>query len=204
MLVYIVVLALFSFVISKCLPQLYLREKNFVINEAKCLEAEVINVEARTLTAVFIFLIPVFIFSVSNNMLLSVYCFVFAFLAFTDVSVRWLPDPAIYALIFLSVYSVKDVALISILFSTAFFILPALLFNIAGKVYSGKYYIANGDFYVFPAIGMMIAIEHAAAIMLLALSITAALSRFFKTVPLITVLYFIFMGYQTCTLSGLF
>ncbi|EBI1379843.1 hypothetical protein FKR03_21885 [Salmonella enterica] len=193
---------LFSCTFAVKLPALYSREKKRAIIQCEDLKNEMDNIGVYPLAAVCMLLIPVSIFYFSQDILLSSYLFFLAIVSYTDLSARWIPDSEIYFWVALSVYSLRDKDTVSQLLSAAFFILPALILHLYGYLVKKEIWIASGDFYVIPTIGIMVLPEYAATLMLVALVICIAVTRWIPKIPFVTVLFFVFSGYQVLILSG--
>lgn len=147
------------------------------------------------------FVVPI-IFYQSYDFVLTVFFFVLAITAYTDLSTRWIPDICIYTLLAVSVYSLSMKDIVPALFGTVFFVLPALLLNLYGYIKNKEIWIASGDFYIFTSVGLMAKSEFTAALMLVTLFVALLLLRSRKNIPLITVLYFTFSGHQLWLLNG--
>ncbi|ELV7790818.1 prepilin peptidase, partial [Salmonella enterica] len=145
----------------------------------------------------------VLIFFLSENMLLSSFCFILSVVAYTDLSARWIPDFTIYLLLVVAMLSLRTTDLILSIWSVLFYLMPALLFSAYGYLLKKEKWIAPGDYYIFPAIGLMITPEYAASLMLVNLLLVLLFSRWVKKIPLVTVAYFTFTGCQTCILLGI-
>lgn len=143
------------------------------------------------------------VFGATNDPLLSAFLFVLCVAAYTDFTTRWIPDVCIYALIAIAVFSLTKKDTLTAAVSAAFFLLPALLITLYGYLKTREQWIATGDFYVFPAVGLMAPPDYAAGLMLATLLIALFFLRKKKDVPLVTVLYFTFSGSQICSLSAL-
>ncbi|PHM25089.1 prepilin peptidase [Xenorhabdus budapestensis] len=202
MILYMALMCVFSYILSRIFPGIYLRVKKNTLQQYKELKEEDDNVGIFPLISVLMFLLPVVIYSLSNDRLLSVYCFLLAVVGYSDLSSRWIPDIFIYLLLGLSVYSLPTEEVSSSLYAAVFFVAPALLLSAYGYIIKREQWIASGDYYLFPSVGMMVLPEYAAGMMLLALWFTLLLTRWFQKVPLVTVVYFTFSGYQICHLSG--
>ncbi|WP_162382794.1 prepilin peptidase [Citrobacter sp. NCU1] len=142
------------------------------------------------------------IYYLSSDLLLMAFCFCLAIAAYTDACKRWIPDFIIYLLLAISIYSLHSKVLLLSLFSLSFYITPVVLLSIYGYVVKKESWIASGDYYVFPSIGLMLSPEYAAGTMLATLAIMLVLMRWIKQIPLITVAYFTFTGFNICLLSG--
>ncbi|MEX0446558.1 prepilin peptidase [Xenorhabdus sp. SGI246] len=196
-------MCVFSYIISLIFPIIYLRIKKNTLQQYKELKEENDNVGIFPLISMLMFLLPVLIYFLSNDILLSVYCFLLAIVGYSDLSSRWIPDIFIYLLLGISVYSLHLEDVSSSLYASVLFVAPALFLSAYGYIIKREKWIASGDYYLFPSIGMMILPEYATGMMLLVLLFTLLLTRWLQKVPLITVVYFIFSGYQICNLSEL-
>lgn len=203
MLIYLIALCLFAYTFSVTFPALYLKEKRNAIEQGEQLLQEQSEPGRFPVLAIAMFIMPVAVFSLSASMLLSTFCFILAVVAYTDISTRWIPDPAIYALLAVSMFSLHNVDLILPLWSVVFYLIPAVMISACGYIRKKETWIASGDYYVFPSVGLMVLPEYAAGLMLINLSIVVILSRWVQKVPLVTVAYFTFLGYQLCLFSGL-
>ncbi|WP_340621875.1 hypothetical protein [Xenorhabdus siamensis] len=185
MILYMALMCVFSYILSLIFPIIYLRIKKNTLQQYKELKEENDNVGIFPLISMLMFLLPVLIYFLSNDILLSVY------------------DIFIYLLLGLSVYSLHLEDVSSSLYASVLFVAPALFLSAYGYIIKREKWIASGDYYLFPSIGMMILPEYATGMMLLVLLFTLLLTRWLQKVPLITVVYFIFSGYQICNLSEL-
>lgn len=204
MLYYVLALCLFAVIFASYFPTLYVKKKNLLIQQSKELDEETFQVKPFFSCSVLLFLTPLLMFYLSQNIYMAVFCFVFAVLAYTDLSARWLPDIPVYLLMVLSVMGVDKQDMSECIISSLFFVAPAVLLNFLLRIKGSKSFIAAGDFYVLPSIGLMIRPEHAAGLMLLILFQTVFMSRLCKQIPLITVTFSTFCGYQICLLLSLF
>lgn len=203
MIVYLIVLSTFAYVLSKTFPAIYLNEKKNAIEQGKQLLTENEEVGRFPVLAIVMFTMPVLIFFLSENMLLSSFCFILSVVAYTDLSARWIPDFTIYLLLVVAMLSLRTTDLMLSFWSVLFYLMPALLFSAYGYVLKKEKWIASGDYYIFPAIGLMITPEYAASLMLVNLILVLLFSRWVKKIPLVTVAYFTFTGCQTCILLGI-
>jgi len=204
MLYYVLALCLFAVIFASYFPSLYLRKKNLLIQNCKELEEETFQVKPLITYSVLLFLTPLLIFYLSQSIYMAVFCFVFAVLAYTDLSARWLPDIPVYLLMMLAAMGVDKQEIFECVISSFFFVAPAVLFNILLKIKGSNSFIAAGDFYVLPSVGLMIRPEHAAGLMFIVLLLTVLMSKTCKQIPLITVTFTIFFGYHICGLLNLF
>ncbi|WP_410376050.1 prepilin peptidase [Enterobacter sp. CPE_E222] len=152
--------------------------------------------------SILVFSIAVLVYYLSSDVLLFVFCLTLAITAYTDACTRWIPDPVIYALIAISVYSLNSKDFSESLYSVAFYVMPVLLLSLYGYVVKKESWIASGDYYVFLSIGLMLIPEYAAGTMLVTLAIMLILMRWVKQIPLVTVAYFTFTGFNICLFSG--
>lgn len=202
MIICVAALVVFSFLIVHILPSVYAQQKKKVLKSCAELANESEDERRFPLLASVIFFIPALIFYLSSDVLSLLFCFVLAIAAYTDICKRWVPDLIIYTLLFLSVFSLhqKDVPLS--LLSVTFYLMPVVLLSLYGYVMKKEVWIASGDFYIFPSIGLMLVPGYAAGVMLTTLVIMLVLMRWIKTIPLVTVAYFTFTGFNLCLLSG--
>lgn len=203
MIFYLIALSVLAYYFTVTFPVLYKKEKQNVIEQCGVLVKDRNEPGRYTLLAILMFIIPVAIFSFSESMLLSWFCFILAVVAYTDLSSRWIPDVAIYVLLVLSMISIQNSDLNSALWSVLLYLSPAILISVYGFLVKKKTLIATGDYYVIPSIGSMILPEHASSLMLVNFIIVVAISRWIQKIPLVTVAYFTFTGYQLCLHSGL-
>jgi len=204
MIFYLVLICVFSYALAVTFPEIYSKAKQSVIEQSVELQIENEEANKYPVLATVMFLIPVLIFTLSEDMLLSIFCFLLAILAYTDASARWIPDVVIYILLAVSMITTSSNDLMFSLSAATFYILPAAMLSAYGYLVRKDSWIASGDYYVFPSIGLMTFPEYAAGLMLVTLAIAVLLTRRIKKVPLVTVAYFTFTGYQTCVLLGLF
>ncbi|EDH8286256.1 hypothetical protein CB696_21425 [Salmonella enterica subsp. enterica serovar Livingstone] len=201
MIVYIIVLSTFAYVLSKTFPAIYLNEKKNAIEQGKQLLTENEEVGRFPVLAIVMFTMPVLIFFLSENMLLSSFCFILSVVAYTDLSARWIPDFTIYLLLVVAMLSLRTTDLILSIWSVLFYLMPALLFSAYGYVLNKETWIASGDYYVFPSIGSMVFPQYAAGLMFTNLLLVILISRWVPKVPLVTIAFITFTGYQICILS---
>ncbi|ENG4975169.1 prepilin peptidase [Escherichia coli] len=203
MIFYLIALSVLAYYFTVMFPVLYKKEKQNVIQQCGVLVEDRSEPGRHTLLAIVMFIMPVAIFSFSENMLLSSFCFILAVAAYTDLSSRWIPDIAIYTLLVLSMLSLHKSDLIPSLWSVLLYLFPALFISAYGLLVKKKSLIATGDYYVIPSIGVMVLPEHASGLMLANFIIVIAISHWIQKIPLVTVAYFSFTGYQLCLNSGL-
>ncbi|PCQ45113.1 prepilin peptidase [Citrobacter freundii] len=146
--------------------------------------------------------IATFVYYLSSDFVLFLFCSFLAITAYCDACKRWIPDLMIYLLIAISVYSLNSKDLTMSLVAVVFYIIPAALLSVYGFLIKRESWIASGDYYIFPAIGLMVAPEYAACLMLVNLLLVLVFSRWVQKIPLVTVAYFTFTGCQTCILLG--
>ncbi|MGK7247397.1 prepilin peptidase [Buttiauxella agrestis] len=204
MIIYLVLIFVFSYALAITFPVIYSKAKQSAIKQSAELQIENDEANKYPVLATAMFLIPLLVFILSEDMLLSVFCFLLAIVAYTDASARWIPDVVIYLLLAVSIISIPSNNLVFSLSAAVFYVMPAAMLSAYGYVVRKDSWIASGDYYVFPSIGLMTLPEHAAGLMLMTLAIAVLLTRRIKKIPLVTVAYFTFTGYQTCVLSGLF
>lgn len=192
-----------AFVLSVTFPFVYLRKKKQVIEGCKELlsedDDEIINSPVLSLSVISI---ATFVYYLSSDFVLFLFCSFLAITAYCDACKRWIPDLMIYLLIAISVYSLNSKDLTMSLVAVVFYIIPAALLSVYGFLIKRESWIASGDYYIFPAIGLMVAPEYAACLMLVNLLLVLVFSRWVQKIPLVTVAYFTFTGCQTCILLG--
>lgn len=192
-----------AFVLSVTFPFVYLRKKKQVIEGCKELlsedDDEIIHSPVLSLSVISI---ATFVYYLSSDFVLFLFCSFLAITAYCDACKRWIPDLMIYLLIAISVYSLNSKDLTMSLVAVVFYIIPAALLSVYGFLIKRESWIASGDYYIFPAIGLMVAPEYAACLMLVNLLLVLVFSRWVQKIPLVTVAYFTFTGCQTCILLG--
>lgn len=203
MIAYIIVLCVFAYYFSATLPAFYQKEKKSAIEQGELLLKEQSEPGRFPVLSIAMFIIPVVMFLLSENMLISLFSFIFAAIAYTDVSTRWIPDIAIYVLLIVSMISIRDSDLIFSIWSVFFYLMPAVMMSCCGYFIKKERWIASGDYYIFPSVGLMILPEYASGLMILNLLIAVLLSRWVQKIPLVTVAYFTYSGYQLCLFLGL-
>lgn len=202
MILYLSVICLFAYMLSITFPAIYLKEKQNTLEQNEILLHESNEVGQFPILAIAMFIVPVLIYYLSENMLLSSFCFVLSVVAYTDLSARWVPDLTIYLLLVLAMLALRTADLIMSLWSVLFYVMPAALFSAYGYFIKKEKWIASGDYYIFPAIGLMLTPDYAAGIMLINLLVVLLLSRWVQKIPLVSVAYFTFTGCQTCIFLG--
>ena len=188
--------------LSITFPAIYLKEKKNALEQNEILRHESNDVGQFPILSIAMFIVPVLIYYLSENMLLSSFCFVLSVIAYTDLIARWVPDLTIYLLLFLAMLALRTTDLIMSLWSVLFYVMPAALFSAYGYFIKKENWIASGDYYVFPPIGLMLTPDYAAGLMLINLLVVLLLSRWVQKIPLVTVAYFTFTGCQTCIFLG--
>lgn len=121
---YVGIMLIFAIVFSISFPTLYLKEKDRFIESCAELNQEAFKPERLTIFAILIFLMPLLIFYLSGEIVLSIFIFVFAIVAYTDASARWIPDCLIYALLVISMISVRLDDIETIILSVMLYIIP--------------------------------------------------------------------------------
>ena len=204
MIMYILFTSLFAYVLSVVLPFAYQWQKKKVIESCK----ELVN-EADDEIGHFPFLsllvisIASLIYYLSSDFILFVFCCCLAIVAYIDACKRWIPDQMIYLLITISVYSLGSRDLTMSLIAVSFYITPVALLSVYGYLVKRESWIASGDYYVFPSIGLMLTPDYAAGVMLTTLFAMLILTRWVRKIPLITVAYFTFTGFKVCSILGI-
>lgn len=204
MFLYIFIILPFSYFISFFLPFFYVKQKLKFIESCNELANENDEVACYPFRSLVIFSVPALVYYLSSDLLLLIFCFILAVAAYTDLCKRWIPDLIIFLLLAISVYSLHSKDLTSSLFSVFFYLMPVTLLSFYGFFVKKESWIASGDYYIFPSIGLMLLPEYAAVIMLITLFILLLLMRWIKQIPLVTVAYFTFTGFNICHLSGFF
>lgn len=203
MIISVLVLAIFSYAFSFFLPSVYVRQKRKFIESSAELANESESVCRFPLLSLLIFLLPALIYYLSSNLLVMAFCFFLAIAAYTDVSKRWIPDFIIYILLAISVYSLQSKDLALSLFAMTFYLMPVVILSFYGYLKKKESWVASGDYYIFPSIGLMLIPDYAAGVMLFTLTIMLILIRWIKQIPLVTIAYFTFIGFNVCLFSGL-
>lgn len=203
MIISVLALAIFSYAFSFIFPSIYIRQKRKFIESSVELAHETEDVCRIPLLSLLIFLLPALVYYLSANLLVMAFCFFLAIAAYTDACKRWIPDFIIYILLAISVYSLRSKDLTLSLFAMAFYLIPVVILSFYGYVTKKELWVASGDYYIFPSVGLMLIPDHAAGVMLATLAIMLILMRWIKQIPLITVAYFTFTGFNVCLFSGL-
>lgn len=190
-----------SFIIAQLTPLVYKMKRADAITQNELLLREESNIKKHNIFSLVIFLCPLLLLHLSGNTNLFYFSLLMAIGAYTDLSTRWIPDPVIYLLLALSLLSI-DKSDVTQYWGMVFYLLPVILLNIFCRIFKGGYVIASGDMYIFPSVGLMVSPEHASELMALNLVFCVIISRWVKQIPLVTVAYFTFIGYQLCALSG--
>ncbi|EJP5820594.1 prepilin peptidase, partial [Cronobacter sakazakii] len=134
--------------------------------------------------------------------ILLIFSGLLAIAAYTDVCKRWIPDLIIYLLVIVSVYSLHTKDVFTSLIAMAFYMAPVVILSLYGYIVKKETWIASGDYYVFPSIGLLLSPEYAAVIMLITLFFMLFFMQWVKQIPLVTVAYFTFTGFNVCSLLG--
>lgn len=204
MIMYVLFISLFAYVLSVVLPFAYQWQKKKVIESCK----ELMN-EADDEIGYFPFLsllvisVASLIYYLSSDFILFIFCCCLAIVAYIDACKRWIPDQMIYLLIAISVYSLGSRDLTMSLIAVSFYITPVALLSVYGYLVKRESWIASGDYYVFPSIGLMLTPDYAAGVMLTTLFAMLILTRWVRKIPLITVAYFTFTGFKVCSILGI-
>lgn len=201
MYVYLTALCVLSGLLILKLPNYYKKQRHIALSHYEYLKREEVSIPSYPLMALSMLVLPVVVYYMSHNMLLSVFCCVLATVAYADLCARWIPDPGIYALLAIAVYSISPYNVITSIASAIFFVTPALLMNIYGYIRKKEVWLASGDFYTAPSIGVFIKPECASAVMIVSLLSVLITQRWVTKVPLITIIYYIFTGYLLCDFS---
>ncbi len=201
--VYLIIMFIFSIVFANVLPVLYLKEKQKIFSFCSELQQENDKPKRFTVFAIFMFLMPVFIFYLSGDIVLAIFTFLFTIVSYTDVSARWIPDCIIYALLVIAMFSTKLADLKTVTLSIFLYVLPALMLSLYGYLLKREMWIASGDYYVFPSVGLMILPQYATGLMFTNLFLVILISRWVPKVPLVTIAFITFTGYQICILSDI-
>lgn len=201
---YFALFLLFAILFSSSFPFWYAREKQNVIAQSEILCEEKTEAKRFPGLAIIFFLIPVFIFFNTENITLAMFVFVLAIVAYTDLSARWIPDFLSYLLIFLAMVAMRTNDLFSVLCAVILYLTPVIILSSYGYLRKRESWVASGDYYVLPSIGLTLLPEYAAFLMLINLLVVIIVSKVMRDIPLVTIAYITFSGYQTCVLLGLF
>lgn len=194
---------LLSFFMLKYTSKAYKREKELAIGNLEDLKNEKVTINSSSLLVSLICILNICVYAYSENDILILYCLLLSIVAYTDYAAKWVPDTLIFLMVALSGIAIEPEYIICSLISIVFFTAPALFINLIGYVRKREVWIASGDFYIIPTIAVWVEPEHAASLMLLVLMVTISISVRCKKVPMITVIYFSFMGYKLCSLLNI-
>lgn len=190
-----------SFIFAQLTPLVYKMKRADVIRQNELLLREEYDVKKHNVLSLVIFLCPLLLLHLSGNTNLFYFSLLMAIGAYTDLSTRWIPDPVIYLMLAFSILAI-DKNDVTQYWGMVFYLLPVILLNLFCRVFKGGYVIASGDMYIFPSVGLMVSPEHASELMTLNLVFCVILSRWVEQIPLVTVAYFTFIGYQLCVFFG--
>lgn len=196
-LIFFLVLVSFGVLASKQLPLIYEVVKANVLEQNKGLESEKIKVKVNSVIAILFSLTSLPIYYFTSDIKFSVFVFVFSCVAYIDLAIRWVPDVLIYGMVWISVLGINQTLQDGIV-SMVLFCFPAALLYLLSYVKDGRGCIASGDWYVFPAVGIWIAPEYAALVMVISIGVALITSRFVKNVPFLTCMFPVFLGGQLC------
>lgn len=199
MFIAICILSCFSYVFVISLPDIYLKQKKAVIDQVNELQNDKDEVGSFQYLSLLMFLTPVVIYSFTDDVGLSIFCFILAIAAYTDLTTRWIPDMLSYLLISCAVYNSAENGPVLSALSVVLFIAPALMLSAVSYVRSKSVVIASGDYYIFPSVGLMVSPEYSAFVMLTTLAISYSLKKVTTHAPLVTILYFVFILFQIYT-----
>ncbi|WP_196908665.1 prepilin peptidase [Candidatus Symbiopectobacterium sp. 'North America'] len=202
MIYYAIAVLFIALFYSQQLIVIYRNLKQHAIVQARALSEEPDKETVYPICAVVMFLCSMLMYSLTDNVVLSVFILLLAAVAYADMAIRWIPDVLIYLLIAVSLLDVDKHNIVLRGVGCVFFIVPPLVLNLYGYLKTKTFWIASGDFYVFFALGFWIQPEYSAAIMLMALLIGALLMRFCHSVPLVTCVFPFFIGYKLCEAYG--
>lgn len=204
MIMYVLFTSLFAYVLSVVLPFAYQWQKKKVIESCKELVNEVDDeIGHLPFLSLLVISIASLIYYLSSDFILFIFCCCLAIVAYIDACKRWIPDQMIYLLIAISVYSLGSRDLTMSLIAISFYITPVALLSVYGYLVKRESWIASGDYYVFPSIGLMLTPDYAAGVMLTTLFAMLILTRWVRKIPLITVAYFTFTGFKVCSILGI-
>lgn len=182
----------------------YKREKKLAIDNSEELKNENVTINSSGALVSLICILNICIYACSENEILILYCLLLSIVAYTDYAVKWVPDTLIFLMVALSGIAIEPEYITCSIISIILFAAPALFINLIGYVRKREVWIASGDFYIIPTIAVWVEPEHAACLMLIVLMVTISISVRCKKVPMITVIYFSFMGYKLCSLLNIF
>ncbi|MFK8478582.1 hypothetical protein ACI74D_22145, partial [Enterobacter kobei] len=100
--IYSIALAVLGKLFAEHVPYVYQTVKKKVIEDNKLLESEEVKAESYPLVSVLLFMSVILIYILTDNLYLSVFVFVFACVAYTDLVMRWVPDILIYSMAWIS------------------------------------------------------------------------------------------------------
>lgn len=199
---YLLLIPLTSFVVCVCFPFFYTRAKLKAIESCTELQNDNEEISNHPLLALCLFSLVGLVFYLSSDFILLIFCGLLAIAAYTDVCKRWIPDLIIYLLVIVSVYSLHTKDVLISLIAMAFYMAPVVILSLYGYIVKKETWIASGDYYVFPSIGLLLSPEYAAIIMLITLFFMLFFMQWVKQIPLVTVAYFTFTGFNVCSLLG--
>lgn len=194
---------LLSFFMFKYTSKIYEREKKLAIKQLEELKSEKVIIISSVTLASLICILNICIYTYTENEILILYCLLLSIVAYTDYVAKWVPDVLIFLMVALSGFAIVPEKLTFSLISILFFTAPVIFMNLIGYVRKREVWIASGDFYIIPTTAVWVEPEHAASLMLVVLIVTISISTRCKKVPLITVIYFSFMGYKLCSLLNI-
>lgn len=204
MIMYVLFTSLFAYVLSVVLPFAYQWQKKKVIESCKELMNEADDeIGHFPFLSLLVISVASLIYYLSSDFKLFIFCCCLAIVAYIDACKRWIPDQMIYLLIAISVYSLGSRDLTMSLIAVSFYITPVALLSVYGYLVKRESWIASGDYYVFPSIGLMLTPDYAAGVMLTTLFAMLILTRWVRKIPLITVAYFTFTGFKVCSILGI-
>lgn len=204
MIVFFIMVALFSVVAAKSLPYFYEQAKKGVITDSEKLKNENQETISCVVYSVICMIPSCVIFFLSTDMWLSGVVLILGYVAYTDLMTRWVPDFLIYSCLSVSLLSPQITKDGEMILCVVLFIMPVVIIQIIGYIRDGKACVCSGDFYLFPALAVWIAPQYAATVMLISIGLGISISRIVKEVPFITCLFPVFVGYQLCALLFLF
>lgn len=199
---YLLLIPLTSFVVCVCFPFSYTRAKRKAIESCTELQNDKEEITSFPIFALGLFSLVGLVFYLSSDIILLIFSGLLAIAAYTDVCKRWIPDLIIYLLVIVSVYSLHTKDVFTSLIAMAFYMAPVVILSLYGYIVKKETWIASGDYYVFPSIGLLLSPEYAAVIMLITLFFMLFFMQWVKQIPLVTVAYFTFTGFNVCSLLG--
>lgn len=201
--IYSIALAVLGKLFADHLPYVYQTVKNKVIEDNKLLESEEVKAESYPFVSVLLFMSVMLIYILTDNLYLSIFVFAFAFVAYTDLVMRWVPDILIYSMAWISFLGFTKPIGEGIL-GIALFCIPAIVIYLYSYISSRDKCIASGDWYVIPSVGLWLSPDIAASYMAVCLILVAFTCRYTKDVPFLACLFPVFVGGQLCELYGVF